>query len=139
MPQAPASATRHAFVYGTLRRGDDNDINRLQPTPVFVGEARIKGRMYHLGRYPGVLLGGPHDVAGEVYAISAELERVLDEIEELYPQQTNEYFKREIAVDVAGRQLRCIVYEINPSVVQGKPLIASGDWVRDRFMPLDEK
>ena len=43
------------------------------------------------------------------------------------------------AVDVAGRQLRCIVYEINPSVVQGKPLIASGDWVRDRFMPLDEK
>ena len=89
MPQAPASATRHAFVYGTLRRGDDNDINRLQPAPVFVGEARIKGRMYHLGRYPGVLLGGPHDVAGEVYAISAELERVLDEIEELYPQQTN--------------------------------------------------
>lgn len=126
------SATRHAFVYGTLRRGDDNDINRLRPPPEFVGEARIKGRMFHLGRYPGVLLGGAREVVGEVYAISAELERVLDEIEELYPQQTNEYFKRELSVEVAGRHIWCIVYEINPEVVEGKPEIASGDWVQGR-------
>jgi hypothetical protein len=53
-------------------------------------------------------------------AISPELERVLDEIEELRPAADNEYFKREIAVDVAGRQLRCIVYEINPKVVRGQ-------------------
>ena len=88
--------------------------------------------MFHLGRYPGVLLGGDALVQGEVYAISAALERVLDEIEELYPQQTNEYFKREIKVQVHGQDLACIVYEINADYVQGKPTIGSGDWCKDR-------
>ena len=129
-PSAPQE--RHVFVYGTLRRGDDNDINRLQPAPRFVGMAQVAGRMFHLGRYPGVLLGGDALVQGEVYAISAALERVLDEIEELYPQQTNEYFKREIKVQVHGQDLACIVYEINAEYVQGKPMIGSGDWCNDR-------
>lgn len=139
MPQAQPGATRHAFVYGTLRQGDDNDITRLRPAPRFVGRATIKGRMYHLGRYPGVLLGGQADVVGEVYEIAPELERVLDEIEELYPQQTNEYFKRELPVSVSGAVVQCIVYEINPDFVQGRPLIADGDWVRSRHMPHGEK
>lgn len=134
MPHAPSSVIqRHVFVYGTLRRGDDNDITRLEPPPVYVGDATIRGVMYHLGRYPGVVLdpGGPA-VIGEVYAITPELERRLDEIEELYPQQTNEYFKREVDVQVADRTIMCIVYEINPQYVQGRPVVASGDWVRGR-------
>ncbi len=131
MPQA-STMPRHAFVYGTLRRGDDNDITRLTPAPRWVGEARIAGTMYHFGRYPGVVLGGTAQVLGEVYEICAQLERVLDEIEELYPQQTNEYFKRDISVQVGQRMVDCIVYEINPALVAGKPVIASGDWVRDR-------
>jgi len=131
MPQAPTAA-RHVFVYGTLRRGDDNDITRLSPAPRWVGEARIAGTMYHFGRYPGVLLGGVGLVTGEVYEIAPELERVLDEIEELYPQQTNEYFKRHITVHTAGRAVDCIVYEINAALVAGKPVIASGDWVTGR-------
>lgn len=131
MPQAPHT-TRHVFVYGTLRRGDDNDITRLIPAPRWVGAARTAGTMYHFGRYPGVLLGGAGQVMGEVYEISPALERVLDEIEELYPQQTNEYFKRNISVLVEGRAIDCIVYEINAALVVGRPVIASGDWVRGR-------
>ena len=131
MPQAPAQP-RHVFVYGTLRRGDDNDINRLRPPPRFIGIGSVKGAMYHFGRYPGVLLGGEGDIAGEVYEITPELERVLDEIEELYPQQTNEYFKRDIVVEVAGKPVACIVYEINPDYVHGKPRIEGGDWVKGR-------
>ncbi len=131
MPQA-LDTSRHVFVYGTLRRGDDNDITRLSPAPHWVGDARIAGTMYHFGRYPGVVLGGNGQVAGEVYEISPELERVLDEIEELYPQQTNEYFKRCIAVQTAGRTVDCIVYEINAALVADKPVIDSGDWVRGR-------
>lgn len=131
MPQAEP-ADRHVFVYGTLRRGDDNDITLLQPPPVWVGEARIKGVLYHFGRYPGIVLGGACDVVGEVYAITPALERVLDEIEELYPQQSNEYFKREVEVTVAGAVLPCLVYEINRNRLAGRPRIASGDWVKDR-------
>jgi len=123
---------RHVFVYGTLRRGEANDINRLQPSPRFVGTARLQGEMYRLGRYPGVILGGADWVVGEVYAITPELERQLDIIEEVYPQQTDEYVKREVVVPVEGEMLMCLVYEINPRYTQGLPRIAMGDWVRGR-------
>lgn len=120
------------FVYGTLRRGDDNDITRLKPSPQFIGEATIAGTMYHLGAYPGVALGGSNRIVGEVYAVSAELETTLDAIESEYPAQPDEYFKRAIRVQVAGQRCDCFVYEINPAYTASKPIIASGDWVKDR-------
>jgi len=124
---------RCVAVYGTLRRGDDNDITRKLPAPTFVGEARLAGVMYHLGAYPGVMLGGPGQVVAEVYRISAELERQLDALEAVYPQQSDEYAKRRMAVTtLQGETLECIVYEINPSYTGGAAIIASGDWVLDR-------
>ena len=91
--------------------------------------------MHHLGAYPGVVLGGAGKVLGEVYAITPALESKLDEIEELYPQQRDEYFKRRIPVEVGGRVLTCLVYEINSRYVGvvGVRTILSGDWVRDRY------
>jgi gamma-glutamylcyclotransferase (GGCT)/AIG2-like uncharacterized protein YtfP len=120
------------FVYGTLRRGDDNDITRLTPAPLLIGHTHIAGTMYHLGGYPGVTLGGTGQIVGEVYSVSAELEKKLDAIESEYPAQPDEYFKRQIKVEVNGQMIDCNVYEINPAYVQGKPIIASGDWVKDR-------
>jgi gamma-glutamylcyclotransferase (GGCT)/AIG2-like uncharacterized protein YtfP len=120
------------FVYGTLRQGDDNDMTRLEPAPRLVGHARIKGVMHHLGGYPGVTLGGDKDVVGEVYAVGPELEAKLDAIESEYPAQADEYAKRDITVHVDGQAMACSVYEINPAYTVGKPVIASGDWVKDR-------
>jgi gamma-glutamylcyclotransferase (GGCT)/AIG2-like uncharacterized protein YtfP len=131
-PTSSISEQRHVFVYGTLRRGDDNDITQLTPAPRLVGVGEIEGILYHLGAYPGVVLGPGGRVHGEVYAIESALERVLDEIEALYPQESDEYVKRLIPVVVGLQVLDCIVYEINPAYVAGKPVIASGDWVRDR-------
>ncbi|MGA8515800.1 MAG: gamma-glutamylcyclotransferase family protein [Burkholderiaceae bacterium] len=129
---ANASAERLFFVYGTLRKGDDNDITRLQPAPRYVGTARIQGVMFHLGGYPGVTLGGDKDIVGEVYAVAPQLEAKLDAIESEYPAQPDEYAKRAIAVRLDGTTLDCFVYEINPRFAVGKPVIASGDWVKDR-------
>ncbi|WP_411880986.1 gamma-glutamylcyclotransferase [Polaromonas sp. YR568] len=139
-------STRHVFVYGTLRKGEERDINRLQPTPQWVGRASVEGVMHHLGSYPGLVLGAPGTVHGEVYAVTAELERVLDEIEEVWPQQTGEYAKREVMVRLeqggaasapagshgADRELLCVLYEIAPERIDGKPVIAGGDWVLHR-------
>lgn len=128
----PSSATRHVFVYGTLRRGGSNDITRLAPAPRWVGTAQVAGQMYNLGAYPGMVLhasqGQGARVQGEVYAIEPALEAVLDEIEEVFPQATGEYAKREMDVLVDGATVRCIVYEINPARTAGKPLMAGGDW-----------
>ena len=127
----------HVFVYGTLRRGDDNDITRLLPAPRLVGHAHVAGTLHHLGAYPGIVLGGPGRVLGEVYAITPALEATLDEIECLYSERTDEYFKRAIYIDVqlpggAIERVRCICYEYNRARVGEAPVIASGDWVRDR-------
>lgn len=90
--------------------------------------------MYHLGDYPGVVLTDAleYNIVGEVYAITSELEKVLDEIEMIYPQQRDEYNKRMVKVWVGARQLSCLFYEINPAYITGKPVIASGDWVKGR-------
>lgn len=135
MPEDNNALIRHVFVYGTLRRGDDNDINRLKPAPRFIGAAVIHGTMYDLGAYPGVRLGGSGTVQGEVYAISPELEAVLDEIEAVYPQQRDEYVKQVIPVAVQGRTLSCIVYEINPQYVTQCPVLPGGDWIKERRRP----
>ena len=128
MPEAPE---RLVFVYGTLRRGGRNDINRLVPTPVYVERARVRGRLYPLGWYPGLLLGGDGaiEIVGEVYRITPELEARLDEIEEIHDGPDSEYRKREVAVQVAGRACTCLVYEINPERVRGCPPLAHGDWI----------
>ncbi len=128
--QQPA---RYVFVYGTLRRGGSNDINRLAPAPVWVGEASIAGTLYDFGRYPGVVLGGEGRVVGEVYGIDASLERVLDEIEEVYPQQTDEYLRRHVQVSVAGGVRQCLVYEINPRYIgPDARVLLAGDWFAER-------
>ncbi|MBC7380292.1 MAG: gamma-glutamylcyclotransferase [Burkholderiaceae bacterium] len=125
----PEASCLHVFVYGTLRKGQANDITLLSPPPGYVGTGTTPGALYQLGWYPGLVLGGESRVVGEVYLITAQLERRLDEIEEIWPEPTNEYFKRLIPVEVEGALLYCIVYEINPERIAGKPLIASGDWL----------
>jgi gamma-glutamylcyclotransferase (GGCT)/AIG2-like uncharacterized protein YtfP len=129
------------FVYGTLRRGDDNDITRLHPAPTFLGQAHIHGTMYHFGAYPGVILASEEaiqsqtagKIVGEVYEVSAQLERVLDQIEAQYPMAADYYFKRSITIEFTpGSPLQAYVYEVNPKYVVGRAVIASGDWVRDR-------
>ncbi len=131
---------RYVFVYGTLCRGEQRDINRLKPPPAYVGEASVQGALYDLGTYPGIVLGGQGTVRGEVYRISAELERLLDEIEEVWPQQTGEYAKREVPVQMQAvgtgnhhtHDASCLIYEIAAPHTLGKVLIESGDWVKYR-------
>jgi gamma-glutamylcyclotransferase (GGCT)/AIG2-like uncharacterized protein YtfP len=136
------SSPRHVFVYGTLRKGEERDINRLQPTPQWIGRASVAGVIHHLGSYPGLTLTGPGTVQGEVYAVRPELELVLDEIEQVWPQQTGEYTKREVLVQLEpasesgqradARELMCFLYEVAPDRIEGKPLITLGDWVLHR-------
>ena len=127
----PEQEPRHVFVYGTLRRGGRNDINRLAPAPRYVGMGEVKGILYHIDWYPGLTLGGEEavTVVGEVYEIGGELEAVLDRIEGIVDGADSEYFKREVSVDVAGQPVQCLVYEVNPSRVRDKQRIGHGDWI----------
>lgn len=127
----PEASDRHVFVYGTLRRGGRNDINRLAPAPHYVGMGEVQGVLYHLDWYPGLTLGGEEavTVVGEVYRITPELEALLDRIEQIVPGGDSEYFKREVDIAVEGRPLRCLLYEINPAHVRDRAPIGHGDWI----------
>ncbi|HVE53796.1 MAG TPA: gamma-glutamylcyclotransferase family protein [Ramlibacter sp.] len=128
MPEVPV---RHVFVYGTLRRGGRNDISRLVPPPEYVGMGEVRGVLYHIDWYPGLTLGGEEavTVVGEVYRITAELEAVLDAIEQIVPGDDSEYFKRDIEIQVEGQAVSCLVYEVNPARVRGRQVIGHGDWI----------
>ncbi|MDL9997157.1 gamma-glutamylcyclotransferase family protein [Variovorax sp. J22P240] len=129
MPQS-TNMPRYVFVYGTLRSGGRNDIARFHPKPERVADARIAGTLYDLGAYPGAVLGGPGEVFGEIYRITPELEAQLDALEEVKPDGSGEYIKREVPVepDAGGEGLSCLVYEIHPERVRGRRVIAGGDW-----------
>lgn len=127
----PEASLRPVFVYGTLRRGGRNDINRLQPAPEYVGMGEVHGVLYHLDWYPGLRLGGEQavTVVGEVYRVSPELEEVLDGIEQIVPGEDSEYFKRVVPVTTAQGAVECLLYEINPARVVGREPIGHGDWI----------
>ncbi|MBO9649825.1 MAG: gamma-glutamylcyclotransferase [Variovorax sp.] len=128
MPQ-PGPTARHVFVYGTLRRGGSNDISRFSPPPERVGDGEIAGTLFDLGAYPGAVLGGQTRIKGEIYRIAPALEVQLDALEEVKPDGSGEYIRREVVVVVAGRSIGCLVYEIHPARIEGNPVIESGDWM----------
>lgn len=70
MYRQSASLGPHLFVYGTLRRGFDHPMARLLAlNALYVGPARVAGRLYHLGNYPGIVLSQrPREwVYGDIY------------------------------------------------------------------------
>jgi gamma-glutamylcyclotransferase (GGCT)/AIG2-like uncharacterized protein YtfP len=63
------------FVYGTLRRALGHEMHRVLARGAhFVGEATVRGALYDLGAYPGLVTQGDHldCVSGEVYALAPD-------------------------------------------------------------------
>jgi gamma-glutamylcyclotransferase (GGCT)/AIG2-like uncharacterized protein YtfP len=148
MPPLPP---RYVFVYGTLRRGEERDINCLTPAPRWLASASVEGVLYDLGEYPGLVLGrasgpGQTKVKGDVYEIAGELEPLLDEIEGVAPQPNGEYARRQVLVYLEplgqplarnerglASPLTCLVYEVTPVRMAGCTVIEGGDWVGFRL------
>lgn len=118
------------FVYGTLRKGQRNDINLYQPQPFYVGSTYVKGQLYSRGWYPGIRLGGGQWVLGEVYQVSAQLLAQLDILEEVAPVPSGEYQRIQIDVECAGQELVCDIYELSAHLAAQSTVIEEGDWVK---------
>ena len=125
---------RYVFVYGTLRRGEANEITQLTPTPVWIGYGSTTGTMFHIDSYPGVALGGTTPVVGEVYGVEPALEARMDQIETEFPGRPDEYVKREVQITVDGKTIDCFMYEMVEKYTVGMPIIPSGDWAQDKGM-----
>ena len=118
------------FVYGTLRKGQRNDINLYQPQPLYIGSTWVKGQLYSRGWYPGIRLGGEQSVVGEVYQVSAQLLAQLDVLEEVAPVPSGEYQRIQMEVECVGQQLLCEIYELSAHCAEQSPRIDVRDWVK---------
>ena len=117
------------FVYGTLRIGGRNDIRRFGPGSRLLGPARVQGRLYDLGAYPGLVLGGPEWVRGELHWVWPVLEPTLDELEEVWPQRSGEYRRTRVLAFTAEDCVSALVYEMASQHAQAWPMVAGGDWL----------
>lgn len=130
----------NVFVYGTLRANEANDIGRAAQRsgtaqPRWLGRGSVKGTLYDLGPYPGLV---PDTAAGEVYGDVFEIDEallpVLDKIEAVFPHHPREFQRNMIQVQLNGKLLPCQFYPVDVASTVGRPRIECGDWVAHRRM-----
>ena len=122
------------FVYGTLRRHFQNEHARLLADQgIWIGPARLRGRLYHLGSYPGMVLTADAEwVSGELYQLR-DGTGILAELDE-YEQSAG--FSRVSGGVVAadGEDLPAWVY-IYDLAVNETQRIVSGDYAAHLGIP----
>jgi gamma-glutamylcyclotransferase (GGCT)/AIG2-like uncharacterized protein YtfP len=129
---------RHLFVYGSLMSSAGHRMGkRLAREARHIGEASAPGRLYKVGRYPGMVAGGAEGerVHGEVYALHNPVQalRWLDAYEGLAEGSPHhgEYARCELPVRLAsGTAIRCWAY-VYCRDVSGLPALADGRWVAE--------
>jgi gamma-glutamylcyclotransferase (GGCT)/AIG2-like uncharacterized protein YtfP len=128
-------STQRLFVYGSLRRdapGGRADL--LGDDAEFLGVGRVRGRLFDLGAYPGLLPAVTRDerVRGELYVIRSRrtLSR-LDAYEDFDPRRPERslFLRREALVEMdSGATTTAWVYWYAGPASRGRR-IASGDYL----------
>lgn len=120
-PRSQRRAPTRVFVYGTLLAGEPN--HRLLTGARLVAEARTKPafELRDLGAFPGLVSGGAHAVAGEVYEVDEATLAALDRLEG-HPR----FYRRTTIALEDGAAVE--TYLLAPEQVEGRPVIASGNW-----------
>ena len=115
------------FIYGSLRRGSTGAMSIRFPNSKFIADAKVRGSLYDLGAYPGLLLDESDSlVTGEVYEVDDELLALMDDFE-----ASSHYLRRQVEVFVGTDRKECWVYvpEGGPEIFAQRTLITSGDWI----------
>ena len=129
--------TEYIFVYGTLRKGFNNEFFKLlNKNAVLLGKGYIHAKLYDIGEYPGAIPFHNKNfiLKGEIYQFQNGSEKVLkllDEYEGYLPlQNDNSEYRRELSnVRMEnGEIVKAWVYWYN-FPVNDKVLINSGDYL----------
>lgn len=128
------------FVYGTLLSAAHGDMGReervrLQHESLSTATASVSGRIYDLGRYPGLVLS---NAAGEiVYGEVVELRDPrlslpwLDAYEGIVPgeDESHPYTRLVVRANAGPRRNGPAWAYVYRQSLSGKPVIASGRWL----------
>lgn len=118
-------------LYGTLRRGQPPyDRLGLESRLRFVGPCMLKGILYDLGSYPGLIMGN-NVVTGELFAVPEP--KTLEELDayegcdHLNPER-GLYIRRAVTL-LQPSNTTAFVYFYNHDIA-GHSIISDGDWVK---------
>src|ERR1700739_3856566 len=64
------------FVYGTLLDEDNKFAVYLRDHSRFYANGKVKGKLYHLGEYPGAILGGNDYIQGAILQMDSAAETI---------------------------------------------------------------
>ena len=121
----------YLFVYGTLRSQMNDPLHRLLEThAVLIGAGTFQGKLYDLGRYPGVVPSRANTdrVIGEIYRFS-DPQRALEVLDEYEGNRFKR--KRVTIIQEDGKNIACWIYLYARSITH-RLLIRSGDYVQYR-------
>lgn len=133
-------SVNHIFVYGSLQKvfEDKNEYTKLfHSMTSYVQKGVVKGSLYMVDWYPGLLLNGNTAVHGELYLINhPDLLFLMDEyenaIEESLIQTVDEnsydYLRKEICIN----NISAWTYVYRRDVNQDK-LIIDGDFIKAHY------
>ena len=121
------------FVYGTLRPCSKHPMARfLAERARYLGQARVPGRLYNLGRFPGMLepVSAQDWVMGDIYELPQD-PSILDELDRYENGESPlpAFFDRQIteALLITGETLRVWIYWYRGRI-RDEQRIASGDF-----------
>src|SRR5262245_27215490 len=124
---------RHLFVYGTLRRISPHPMARfLANRARYVGTGRVAGRLYNLGRYPGMTEAAAADeqVTGDIYELTdgEETMRELDRYENAESPLPAFFERGSASVTLADvGEVEALVYWFRGAVTEDRRVL-SGDY-----------
>ena len=121
----------YLFVYGTLRSQMNDPLHRLlEKDAILVGTGSFQGRLYDLGRYPGVVPshGKTDRVLGEIYRFR-EFKRAFEILDEYEGHRFKR--KRVTIIQEDGKSITSWIYLYVRSVTR-RARIQAGDYVQYR-------
>lgn len=126
------------FVYGTLRGDPSHEMfHVLARNADFLDEGKVRGRLFSLGAYPGMVLSEDveDNVKGELYQVQSDrwekVIRELDSYEGCGPDDPEPHDYRRALVDVttaSGQKVRAWAYVLNRPTTHLEE-IRSGDYL----------
>jgi gamma-glutamylcyclotransferase (GGCT)/AIG2-like uncharacterized protein YtfP len=123
------------FVYGSLRTGAGGPMQAwLAAAARSIGDARVRGRLFVVDWYPGLVLGGETWVRGELWVLDdPAILLPLDAYEGCGPDDRlpHEFVRTRVSVHPErGDAVEAWVYAY-AGPTQSLAVIASGDWLED--------
>jgi len=118
------------FVYGTLRRGGAAE-DKLRDSE-HLGSATIRGRLYAIDWYPGVIEDAEaYEIIGDVFSVNEDTLAKLDEYEGMASgdPHLHEYIRKTCPVLCEGEKMLVDVWLYQAEVDESRR-IKHGDWLK---------